>query len=439
VLAHALRWRAVQPLRDRPFRLLIGSQSISLIGTGMAPIAIAFAVIGVHRSAFAMSIVLAARMLPTVVFMLVGGVLADRLPRHKLIVVTNIASAGSQGATAALLLSGHATLWNLAALQFVGGASGAFAMPAMSGIVPQVVDGPLCKEANALLSMSRHGSRIAGAAIGGVVVAFAGPGFAVGFDAFSFAAAAAMLLPLRIVETPSPKRQAFVRDLVEGWDEFKSRRWVWLISAQYAVTNALGMGSFFVLGPLIAQHSLGGAAAWGLIMTANAGGLVFGAAASLRIQLERPLLAAPIAALFIVPVLVFLAMGYPAIVIGFASFVLGFFASISGIFFETALQHHVPADKLSRVVAYDITASFASIPAGVILIGLVATQLGTSTTLWASTVLVALAGFATLIAQDVRTIGSEPEPAVAAAPRTRITTRGEVRRPTRAAASARAR
>src|SRR5437588_6217824 len=125
-------------------------------------------------------------------------------------------------------------------------------MPAMSGIVPQVVDGPLCKEANALLSMSRHGSRIAGTAIGGGVVAFFGPGLAVGIDAVSFALAAVLLLPLSIVEMPSPKRQAFVRELAEGWEEFRSRRWVWLISSQYAVTNALGMGSFFVLGPLIA-------------------------------------------------------------------------------------------------------------------------------------------------------------------------------------------
>src|SRR5437867_2303964 len=102
----------------------------------MAPIAIAFAVIGVHGSALAMATVLAARMLPTVIFMLVGGVLADRLPRHKLIVVTNVVSACSQGATAGILLFGSADLWKLAALQFVGGAAGAFAMPAMSGIVP---------------------------------------------------------------------------------------------------------------------------------------------------------------------------------------------------------------------------------------------------------------------------------------------------------------
>jgi MFS family permease len=434
VLAHVLRSRALEPLRDRPFRLLLGSQSISLIGTGMAPIAIAFAVIGIGRSALGMSVVLAARMLPTVIFMLVGGVLADRLPRHRLIIVADVVSAAAQAATAAILLFGVADLWTLAALQFVGGAAGAFVMPAMSGIVPQIISGPFCKEANALLSMSRHGSRIGGAAVGGALVAAFGPGLAVGVDAASFFVAALLLLPLRIVEPARVVRQAFVRELVDGWQEFRSRRWVWLISAQYAVTNAVGMGSFFVLGPLIANRSLGGATAWGLIMTANASGLVFGAAASLRIKLDRPLLAAPVAAFFIVPVIAFLAVGESAIVIAFAAFVLGFFASISGIFFETALQQHIPPDKLSRVAAYDITASFASIPAGVIVVGVVATRLGTVTTLWIAAIMVTLAGIATLFAQDVRSIGgSAPEPSPVVP---RATTR-RTPRPTRRPAPAR--
>jgi MFS family permease len=424
--------RSLRPLGDRRFRLLIASQSISLVGSGMAPIAMAFAVIGVHASASAMAVVLAARMVPTVVFMLVGGVLADRVPRHKLIVVVNLVCAGTQAVTAVILVAGDAAVWKLAALQFVGGAAGAFAVPALSGIVPQVVDGPYTKEANALLGMSRHGSRIGGAAIGGLVVAFLGPAAAVGIDAVSFLLAAFFLLPLRISETQRAKRQTFARDLIEGWHEFKSRRWVWLISSQYAVTNALGMGSFFVLGPLIAQRELGGAAAWGLIMTANAAGLVFGAAASLRIQLERPLLAAPIAALFIVPVLAFLALGYAAIVVAFASFVLGFFASISGVFFDTALQQHVPQDKLSRVAAYDVTASFASIPFGVIVIGLVATRLGTATTLWVAAALVAVAGITTLLAQDVRAIG--PRPAEAPVPLRVVRPRSA--EPERAASSA---
>jgi MFS family permease len=417
VLAHTLRWRALRPLRDRPFRLLIGSQSISLIGTGMAPIAVAFAVIGVHASALAMAVVLAARMVPTVIFMLVGGVLADRLPRHRLLIISNVVSAVAQAATAALLVFGDAAVWKLAALQFVGGAAGAFAMPALSGIVPQVIAGTYTKEANALLGMSRHGSRIGGAALGGAIVALFGPGLAVGVDALSFLAAALLLLPLRVEETAPAKKRPFVRELAEGWEEFRSRRWVWLISAQYAVTNALGMGSFFVLGPFIAEQSHGGAAGWGLIMTANAAGLVFGAAASLKISLERPLLAAPVAALFIVPVLAFLALGYAAIVVAFASFVLGFFASISGVFFETALQDHIPSDKLSRVAAYDITASFASIPAGVILIGIVATRVGTTTTLWVSAGIVAVAGIATLFAQDVRSVGAKPAEVVPLHPR----------------------
>jgi predicted MFS family arabinose efflux permease len=232
-----------------------------------------------------------------------------------------------------------------------------------------------------------------------------GPALAIGLDAASFFVSALLLASVRLAEPARAVRQAFARDLIEGWREFRARRWVWLISMQYAITNAVGMGSFFVLGPLIAEQSLGGPAAWGLIMSANACGLVAGSIASLHIRLDRPLMAAPVGALFIVPVVVFLALHEPAVVIGFAALVLGFAASISGIFFETALQHHVPPDKLSRVTAYDIAASFSSIPIGVILVGVVATHLGTSTTLWMAAIAVTATGVATLAAQDVRSVG----------------------------------
>ena len=393
----------------------------------MAPIAIAFAVIGIHRSASAMSLVLAARMLPTVIFMLAGGVIADRLPRHRVMMAADLVSGLAQAATAATLLLGVADLWTLTALQFVGGAAGACLMPAVSGLVPQIVEGEACKEANALLALSRNGARIGGAAIGGILVAAFGPGPAIAVDAVSFFVSALLLRAVSVAEpTVRAARQVFARELIEGWHEFRTRRWVWLISSQYAITNALGMGTFFVLGPLIADRSLGGAAAWGLIMTANACGLIFGSAASLRISLERPLLAAPVGALFIVPVIAFLALGEPAVVIGFAAFVLGFFAAISGVFFETALQHHVPADKLSRVAAYDIAASFSAIPVGVLIIGFVAPRLGTSATLWTAAIVVAVAGVVTLAAQDVRSLGAA-RPSGEAPPNT---TRGRASRGT---------
>jgi hypothetical protein len=143
-------------------------------------------------------------------------------------------------------------------------------MPAVTGLVPQIVDGPSCKEANALLGLSRNGARIGGAALGGVLVAAVGPALAIGLDAASFFVSALLLASVRLAEPARAVRQAFTRDLIEGWREFRARRWVWLISMQYAITNAVGMGSFFVLGPLIAERSLGGPAAWGLVMSANA-------------------------------------------------------------------------------------------------------------------------------------------------------------------------
>lgn len=401
----AFTLRETEPLAEHPFRLLFAARFVSLFGTGMAPIAIAFAVLDVRASASALSLVIAARMLPMVGFLLIGGVIADRFPRGRVMVVSNLIAGTAQAATAALLLVGTPRLWELVALQFVGGAGAALFMPALNGIVPQIAKDAHRQQANALLGLSRDIARIAGAAAGGVIVAAAGAGWGIGVDAASFFVAAALLAPLRVAKPEPASVQPFVRELSDGWREFRARRWVWLVSAQFAISNAAGMGSFFVLGPLVAKHSLGGPAAWGFIMTANATGLVLGGLIGLRIRLPRPLLAAPVCAAFIVPVLGLLAIEASVQLIAVAALAAGLTAAIFTVFWDTTLQRYVPQEKLSRVTSYNVVTSFASIPLGVVGVGAVSAWVGTSTTLWASSVAVGVAALATLASRDVRELG----------------------------------
>ena len=131
--------RNSSPLGERDFRLLLSARTISFLGNSFAIVALAFAVLELTGSKADLGYVLAARAIPTLVFLLVGGIWSDRLPRHRVMVVSNVVSGASQAAIAILLFSGHAQIWQLAALTAVAGASRRFFFPASSGIVPQTV------------------------------------------------------------------------------------------------------------------------------------------------------------------------------------------------------------------------------------------------------------------------------------------------------------
>jgi len=217
------------PLREREFRLLFSGRFVSFLGSAVAPIALAFAVIDdLDGSASELGLVLTCTWIPQIVFILVGGVVADRLPRHVVLVATNVVSGGVQVASAALLLTGTAEIWHFAVLQVVRGAASAFFFPASTGIVPQTVSAPMLQQANALLRLTNSISFVLGAAAGGIFVAAVGSGWALAFDGVTYFLSALVLVFMRV-----PGRIAagtsFVRELAQGWREFKSRQWLWVI------------------------------------------------------------------------------------------------------------------------------------------------------------------------------------------------------------------
>lgn len=364
--------------------------------------------------------VLAARTVPMVAFLLVGGIWADRLPRHHVMVVSNVLSGASQAAVAVLLFSGHARVWQLAALAAVNGTSSAFFFPASSGIVPQTVPERFLQQANALLRLGLNGSAILGGAVAGFVVYATSPANGVAVDAVTFFAAAALLAAMRLPRSLHMESSNFVTDLKLGWREFTGRAWLWAIVLQFGFVNAVQQGTEGVLGPAVSNEHYHGAAGWGLIGAAQAVGLVGGGVLMLRLRPRRMLLVATLGFLLSAPLLFGLAIPLPLIAVLLLGVLAGIGTETFGVLWDTTMQQEIPQDRLSRVYSYDALGSFALIPLGLVAAGPIAEAAGTRATLFAGGVISVTATLAVLLVPEVRglrrrgTIATH-EPAVEAA------------------------
>jgi predicted MFS family arabinose efflux permease len=392
-------------LAERDFRLLFLGRTASLLGSAFAPVALAFAVLDdLDGSASALGLVLAAIWVPQVIFILVGGIWADRLPRNLVMVLTDLVMFAVQGVVAALLLTGSAEIWHLVVLQFVRGTATAFFFPASSGLVPHVVSPERLQQANALLRLSQSSVGIVGAALSGLVVAAVGSGPALAFDAVTFLVSAALLVRIRLPSSVKVASRSFFGELREGWDEFRSRSWLWSIVVQFMVINAFGQGTFLVLGPVVAQRELGGASAWGAIVAATAAGEVLGGLLVLRTRPSRILLVASFGILLFAPLCFLLAIPASLVVVVAAAIVAGIGIQIFGVLWDTAMQQQIPHDRLSRVYSYDALGSYVCIPIGLSVAGPIADLVGVGTALSLAGVVVIVATALVLLVDEVRTL-----------------------------------
>jgi predicted MFS family arabinose efflux permease len=389
------------PLREREFRLLFSGQLISLAGSAMAPIALAFAVLGIG-SPSDLGFVLAAAWIPQIVFILVGGVWADRLPRNVLMTAANLLSGAAQAGVAVLLLLHVAQLWHLIVLQVARGIAISFFFPASQGVVPHTVEPDHLQQANALLRLSQNSTTILGAAVGGGLVATIGSGWAIAFDALTYFVSAALLARMRIRVPPREQSAGFVRELRDGWDEFRSRTWLWLVVVSAAIGNMVWVGGGAVLGPVVAKRALGGATGWGIVVAAEAAGLVAAGVLALRWRPERLLLWGVFGLFLGVPYLASLAVPLPLPLVVLAVLATGFGIELFNVYWVTALQQHIPDEVLARVNSYDALGSFVFIPIGLTVVGPIADAIGVSTTLWIITAIDALMAIAMLASADVR-------------------------------------
>jgi MFS family permease len=392
------------PLGQREFRLLWAGRTTSFIGSAFANVALAFAVLELTGSKADLGFVLAARALPQVVFLLVGGIWADRLPRHRVMVVSNVMSGTSQGVIALLLLLGHAQIWQLMVLAAINGMSSAFFFPAAVGIVPQTVPRPMLQSANAMLRLGQNSSWIVGAALGGLVVAATSPGIGVAVDAGTFFLAAIFTAMIRLPRELRMEASNFFAELADGWREFSGRIWLWVIVLQFGFVNGIQQGTEGVLGPAISKEHFSGAAGWGLILTAQSLGLLVGGFILLRLRPQRLLLAATLGFLLTIPFLLALAVPLPLVGVIAAAAVAGIGIEVFGVMWDTTMQQEIPQEKLSRVYSYDALGSFVLIPLGLAVAGPVSEVFGTRETLLGAAAISLTATLAVLFVRDVRTI-----------------------------------
>lgn len=406
---------AVAPLRHRDFRLLFLGRLTSLAGSAVAHVAFAFAVLGIGGTAGDLGLVLAAGTIPQLLFVLVGGVVADRLPRHIVMVAADVVAGLVQLTTATLVLTGRAEIWQLAALNMVRGTASAFFAPASSGITPQTVPAAELQSANALLRLTQSATTVLGAMLGGLLVAAVGPGWALMWDGLTYLAGGAFIGAMRVRAAIRDGASDFLGELREGWSEFSARTWLWAIVAAASLGNmAFGMG-WVVLGPVVAEERLGGAAGWGFISGAGAIGFVVGGLVALRIRPRRILRIAVAFLLISCAGMAALALGLPVWAVAVASLFTGLGLEIFSVFWDLSLQQQIPNDRLSRVSAYDWLGSLAALPVGMALAGPLADAVGIETAIWFAVGLWVVPNVLLLAVKDVRTLErTDFQPAAAA-------------------------
>jgi MFS family permease len=390
------------PLRSRNFRLLFACDVTSVTGTAVAQTALPFAVFAIGGSARDLGYITAASMLAFLVFLLIGGTVADRLPRYKVIVAANLMQGTAQATAAALVLTGTARVWELLVLAAVRGIGTGFHMPAASGLLPQTVDADQLARANAIQRIGRNSAMIGGAALGGVLVGLAGAGWGLAVDAASFGVAAMLRIGMRFPPTLPRASTRLVHDLHEGWREVTARRWLWSMVLQSAGVEAISTGALSVLGPEVAEHSLGGARGWGFVLAAYAVGSVVGGIVMIRLPVRRLLIGANIGVLVYALLLFALAVPVPLLPLMAVACLAGGGGEVFNVCWSTTLQQEVPLEALSRVSAYDSLGSYALSPGGAAASGPLAAAFGASAVLAGGGGVVVVLTMAVLALPEVR-------------------------------------
>ena len=402
---------AVGVLRERRFAWYFAARTVSTAGTAMAPVALAFAVLHLTDSAGALAQVLTARTAAMVLFLLVGGVVSDRMSRTTVLQLAHALTAITQGTAAALVISGHADLWMITGIEAVNGAASAFTFPAMAGIVPLIVDRMRLQPANALLAFSRSGLTVIGPGVAGLLVVTVGPGWALAFDAGTYLVAILCLWQVRLPKRDpalAPERTSMLRELRDGWSEFSSRTWLWVVVVVFGVLNAIHFGALGVLGPLVSSRIPAlGADGWGLALSAEAVGTVMATVVMLRISVRYPLRVGMIAIAAIAVPIVMLGLSPSTWPLVFAMFVAGSGTELFGVGWATAMQEHIPEAILSRVSSYDALGSFVAMPLGSLLFGLLADRFDPEPLLVVSGVVYAVLALGTLLSRSVRNLEND--------------------------------
>lgn len=393
---------ALAPLREPNFRYYWLSRLVDRAGTTMAGVALAFAVLHVSDSPAALGTVLAAYSIPMVVFLLAGGVLADRFGRTLVIQSTNVMSGVTQLAMAALVLTDTAEIWHLAALAALNGTASAAGLPAMAGILPQLVPRSQLKAANLVLAVPENALMVLGPAVSGVLVVVVGPGWALAVDGATYLLATLILTRVTLPRPSGKRGEGAVADLREGWSYFRSTTWLWVVVLAFSVLNAIMSGAVNTLGPVLAVQTDIGEAGWGLIRSAQAVGFLVCSLLLIRLTLRRPLLWGMVAVALEGGLMLALGIEPMIATAMIAAFAAGVGSQVFNLGWDLAMAEHVPDDMLSRAYSYDMLGSFVAIPVGQLLFGPLGLAFGIQPVMLASGIAFVAISLVTLTSRSVR-------------------------------------
>jgi MFS family permease len=401
--------RHLTVLRVPIFRRFYVGYSTSLLGTSMASIAVIFAVLGNGGSASDLGYVMAAGIVPRILLMLSGGVFADRIGRRPVMLGADIVRFGSQGFLAAMLFAGHTPIWLFIVASVLRGSGDAFFGPALTGLTTEMVEKDELGNANALLGVAQSFTSVIGPALAGLLVALTGARTVIAIDAATYAVSALALARLQLGR-PKPTGNSLIRDLIEGFDEFKSRDWVWVTSVQFALFNLFTWGPYLLLGPVLAKQYLGGARDWGIVMAVYGLGAVLGGMLVLGRKPRRPVAVAAVASLGYPLPCAALALGAPVAVVTAAALAAGVGSALFLTLWYTALQQQVPAAALARVDSFVTVGAYAFGPVAFATAGAVAAVVGARTVLGVGAIWAVASTLAVLALPAVRTVTWQSAP-----------------------------
>ncbi|MBD0707077.1 MULTISPECIES: MFS transporter [unclassified Streptomyces] len=395
------------PWRSRRFRLFFTARSASLLADGMLMVSLTTAVLGAGYGAAGVGYSLAAWMAPIVLLVLFGGVLADRFTPQVMMVGADVVRMVAMLALAVLLFATDVRLWHVMALLALSGAATAMFQPGLASLVPQVAED--IQRANALLRISESICTLLGPGLAGLLVAQWDVAGSFVVIAGAYALSALGLLPLRkLGSAPDESNDPLWQRLSTGWQEFRSRAWLWGVIAVWAVYGLLVFGPSLPLGAalLTEQH---GASGYGWIVSADGAGTIVGGLLGMRVRPRRPLVAGACAMFFFSLNPLAPALGWSFTLTAVTGVVAGCGFAFWGVMWATSIQTHIPLAVLSRVSAYDVAGSIMVIPLGRALAGPAANAVGADRVLLFSSVMGLVCIAAMLCLPAIRALGRAPK------------------------------
>lgn len=383
------------------------ARTISNFGNGMSPVALAFGVLEIAGAdAVSLSLVQGARTVPILLLLIVGGTIADKYGRAKVMGLADMWLSALILIAAWSFITGSPSVWLLTIVGLLSGLLNGIWYPAFAGLVPIIVPEEKLQSANAAIGFGSNIAFMFGTAGAGLVVLYFGVGWALVIDALTFLIAGALVYPLSKLPQPGQAMQGekvnFLRELRLGWKEFKTRSWLVTIVIAFAFINMTFEAIWAVLGALQTREHYDGAATWGLVLGFMSLGFLVGTVIANKIRPKYPLRLVMI--LMLAEPVFTLAFGtvQPLFILLISAVAVGIAMDIFYVMWSTTIQQNVPSESLSRVNSYDSFGSFVFGPLGIIVAGPLAIAIGVNETLIIGAAISAVAILASLLVPGVR-------------------------------------